>query len=153
MPRRPVASDYLGGPSVSEELEQANARPQDVGRAHRRSRPGLAPETAAILERYRSAMRAELGDLLEELRPPPAGEAPIVFGAPPPRARPPLPDRLRLWELAIKLGRELGAAGLAELEEEPAPAGGSGSGARGAARRSTAAPRLSARERRSLGAS
>lgn len=88
-------------------------------------------------------MRAELGDLLAELRPD-LEQLTMDGGAE--RVRPALVDRVKLWDLAIKLGRELGAPGLAELEEEPAP---STSSARSSSRPARA-PRLSARERRSL---
>lgn len=123
--------------SVSEET----ARPQDLGRSHRRARPGPAPETARILEAYRAAMRSELAMLLELLAARRVGLMPDAPG----ELAIPQADRAKLWDLAIKLGRELGAPGASELEEEPTPASSS--------RPSTPAraPRLSARERRSLG--
>lgn len=127
-------------------MSEETARPQDLGRPHRRTaRAGPTPETARVLERYRAAMRAELGDLLGELRPE-LEQLTIAGGAD--RIRPAIADRVKLWDLAIKLGRELGAPGLAELEEEPAPASTSTSPRRSSTPR---APRLSARERRSLG--
>jgi len=125
-------------------VSEETARPQDLGRAHRRTaRAGPTPETARVLERYRAAMRAELETLLEAIGARRAGLMPDVPG----ELVIPLPERARLWDLAIKLGRELGAPGLAELEEEPAAAIVS-------PRRSSTprAPRLSARERRALGA-
>jgi hypothetical protein len=125
-------------------VSEETARPQDLGRPHRRARPGPTPETARILERYRAAMRAELERLLEEIGARRPGLLPDVPGE---LVIPP-PERAKLWELAIKLGRELGAPGLAELEEEPAPASTSTSPRRSSTPR---APRLSARERRSLG--
>lgn len=71
-------------------------------------------------------MRAELGDVLEELRPPAREIVTLLDGstleAPP---RPPIADRSRLWDLAIKLGRELGAeleAPIADPEPEAASA-------------------------------
>lgn len=124
-------------------MSEATARPQDLGRPHRRARPGPSPETARILEAYRSAMRGELEALLAELTARSAQEtldgspAPLVLG---------ITARRERWDLAIKIGRELGAPGLAELEEEPPATVPSGPSA--APRR---APRLSARDRRSLG--
>jgi hypothetical protein len=114
-------------------------RPQDVGRSHKRARPAAGPETEEILERYRDAMRAELGDVLEELRPP---REQLTMDGGAERMRPPLPDRLKLWDLAIKLGRELAnGEELGWAPEAPAPAAmGPGT-----------APRLTARERRALG--
>ena len=63
-------------------------------------------------------MRAELRGLLVELegRPPPAGLG-LVPSEP---VRPSLADRARLWDLTIRLGRELGAA----IDAEPAPGAG-----------------------------
>ena len=85
------------------------ARPQDVARPHRRTRGTPQPETERLLERYRAAMRAELEDLLEEIRPAPADSGQIELGGEIPRARPKLEERRALWDLAIKLGRELGS--------------------------------------------
>lgn len=116
-------------------------RPQDVGRSHhgrRRSEP--APATAEVLERYRTAMRDELGELLEELRP--AREQLTMLGAPE-RLKPALAERLKLWDLAIKLGRELGTGEELPAAGAPAP--------RPIDARSPA-PRLTARQRRELGA-
>lgn len=134
--------------------EPAGARPQDVGRSHHRAGE-LAPETAEILERYRAAMRAELDDVLGEIRPatgqivnpmtrdPVApGELGIVI------ERPSLEKRRALWDLAIKLGRELaGGPGDGGLGDTPklVPADPT------LVRNPRAAPRLKARERRSLG--
>lgn len=125
-------------------MSEETARPQDLGRPHRRTTPGPTPETIEILERYRGAMRAELADVLDELRP---ERAQLTIGGGEERIRPALADRVKLWDLAIKIGRELAAPG-AGLEDPPpaAPAVSplrAGSPAR--------APRLSARERRSLG--
>lgn len=123
-----------------------NDRPQDVGRSHERRTRAPAPETAEILERYREAMRAELVDTLEELRPPPVDEpAELVLGADPPKVRPQLPERLKLWDLAIKLGRELANGEEPEWSSTPVPSP--------AVTRSRPAPKLTARERRALGAS
>lgn len=84
-------------------------REQDAGRPHRRrGRPSQA--TLSLLERYQAAMRDELGGLLRELE---GAEPPPGLGLdanPPARVRPSLADRGRLWELAIKLGRELGSS-------------------------------------------
>jgi len=75
-------------------MPEASDRPQDAGRVHRRR--GLPnAESLALLERYRTALRDELGETLTELRPP--------------SAKPALASRLRLWELAMKLARELGS--------------------------------------------
>lgn len=91
-------------------------RPQDVGRAHRR-KGSPSPETAALLTEYQEAMRAELRAVLAELTPamPVAGLLPDL---PPIPIRPSLGDRMRLWDLAIKLGRELGSA----IDADPVPA-------------------------------
>lgn len=125
-------------------MSEDNARPQDLGRPHKRRAPGPPPETVAILEAYRGAMRAELGDVLLELRPE-REQLTITGGAE--RIRPALAERLKLWDLAIKLGRELNAPGDHALDEEPlAPTSDSRKQSRTAR-----APRLSARERRSLG--
>lgn len=65
-------------------------------------------------------MRAELRATLAELRPRPPlpglldGD-PVIPYVP---ASVPIADRIRLWDLAIKLGRELGA----EVDEPPAAA-------------------------------
>lgn len=52
-------------------------------------------------------MRAELRGILEELKGTPQPEG--LDGSTPPPRRPSLADRSRLWDLAVKLGRELGA--------------------------------------------
>lgn len=90
-------------------------RPQDVGRRHRRKgRPSA--ETVALLEAYRQAMRDELRAVLGELEPvAPGGLMPDA-----PKVRPPIAERARLWDLGIRLGRELGSA-IDEPELEPAP--------------------------------
>lgn len=92
-------------------------RPQDVGRRHRRSgQPSAA--TADLLSRYQEAMRQELAGVLVEIegKPPDQGLG-MVEAAP---VRPSLADRMRLWDLAIKLGRELGTA--IEAAPDAAPA-------------------------------
>jgi len=119
--------------------DAAGDRPQDVGRKHRK---GFGPsvETEAILERYRAAMRLELDDLLVEIRPA-AGQLTIDGGI----ERPGLDRRRALWELAIKIGRELGSAPdpIAPAELEPR--------ADHPARRARPAPRLTVAARRQLG--
>lgn len=89
-----------------------NGRPQDEGRRHRRKGAPSAA-TRALLGAYQGAMRDELRDTLAELRPAPTtnvlGETTTM--------RPALVDRLRLWDLAIKLGRELGT----EIDPGPSP--------------------------------
>jgi hypothetical protein len=118
--------------------DAAGDRPQDVGRKHRR-RPPSTVETEAILERYRAEMRLELADLLDEIRPA-VGQLTIDGAV----GRPPLERRRALWDLGIKLGRELGAApdpiAPADLEPELA-----------ARRRARPAPRLTVAARRALG--
>jgi hypothetical protein len=125
-------------------VSEDTARPQDVGRRHRRTAPGPAPETVAILERYREALRLELADVLEELRP---DRAQLTIAGGETRLRPALAERLKLWDLAIKIGRELSAPGAEhELEDAPAPSTSSSPSPR-----STRAPHLSAKDRRALG--
>ena len=79
----------------------SNDRPQDVARPHRRTRGVLAPETDALLKRYRATMEAELSDLLSEIRPD-AGQLTIGGAV----------DRrwtiAALWDLAIKSGANSG---------------------------------------------
>jgi len=81
------------------------SRPQDAGRSHKR-RGAPSPETAALLTRYQAAMRDDLAALLEDLAP----KVPHGLLADAPAERPNLADRTRLWDLAIKLGKELGSA-------------------------------------------
>ena len=116
-------------------------RPQDVGRAHRKAgAPG--PETARILEAYRNAMRAELEDTLAELRPE-AGQLTIAGGV----KRPELAERVKLWNLAIVLARELGSS-----VDIPAPEpGATVAGDRPSGATRGRAPRLTKRDRASLG--
>jgi hypothetical protein len=123
-------------------LSEESARPQDVGRPHRRTAPGPSPATAAVLEAYRAAMRVELGALLETLGARRVGLMPDA----PPELVVPIAERVKLWDLAIKIGRELNAPGAADLDPEPEPPASTS-----ASRRSRQAPRLSGRERRSLG--
>lgn len=84
-------------------MAESTARPQDVGRVH--SRRGIpSAESLALLARYRAALRAELGETLTELRPEPGTEGLGLVA----KGKPALGDRLRLWDLALKLARELG---------------------------------------------
>jgi len=123
--------------------ERAGDREQDVGRSHRR-RSVPAPETAELLERYQASMRAELEDLLAEIRPA-VGQLTIDGGV----TRPTLEQRRALWDLAIKLGRELGGA----IVEQTAPSAAPGTArVPASSRRARPAPRLTVRQRRSLGA-
>jgi hypothetical protein len=80
-------------------------RPQDAGRSHaRKGSPSRA--TLSLLADYQEAMRAELRTVLRDLAPvmPPPGLGLVQDEA----KRPSLADRTKLWDLAIKLGRELG---------------------------------------------
>jgi hypothetical protein len=95
-----------------------------------------------VLELYRAAMREELGEVLEELRP--SREQLTMLGDVE-RLKPALAERLKLWDLAIKLGRELGSGEV----DRAAPPGALGAPPIDAR---TPAPRLSARQRRELGA-
>lgn len=90
-------------------------RPQDQGRPHRKGGRPSAP-TATLLARYQQAMRDELAGLLDELAPKVDPQL-TLEGAPAPAKRPPIADRVRLWDLAIKLGRELGT----EVDTTPGP--------------------------------
>jgi len=119
--------------------EAAGDRPQDELRPHRRARSAPAPEVAAVLERYRGAMIAELGDTLDELRP---DREQLTLTGGSERMRPALAERLKLWDLAVKLGRELAGAEVAP----PAPGGTALS-----QRPPASAPRLTAAQRRQLG--
>ena len=123
--------------------EPVGAREQDVGRSHRRHR-APSPETAELLERYQAAMRAELEDVLAEIRPA-VGQLTITGAV----QRPALEQRRALWDLAIKLGRELGSA---IVETAGAPDALKPASVPGSSRRSRQAPRLTVRQRRSLGA-
>ena len=116
-------------------------RPQDVDRSHKR-RTGGDPRDDAILERYRAALRAELEDLLAELRPASGQMGAFDGGA---IERPSLDRRRALWDLGIKIAKELGAVPLElgwsadTLDATPAP-------------KPRGAPRLTAAQRRALGA-
>ena len=127
-------------------MSEETARPQDLGRSHHRSSTTPAPETVAVLDRYRAAMRLELDAVLEELRARRPGLLPDVPG----ELVVPRAERLRLWDLAIKLGRELAGPTPGGDPSETVPEGGEKTTRTKSASRS-AAPRLSARERRALG--
>lgn len=92
-------------------------RAQDQGRRHRRAgKP--SPETSTLLAEYQAAMRAELRTLLADL----GGRVPAPGlldepGQSPAAVRPALKERIPMWDLAIKLGRELGT----EVDPGPAP--------------------------------
>jgi hypothetical protein len=125
-----------------------NARPQDVARPHRRTRGTPAPETEALLERYRAAMRAELADVLVEIRPPAPQTGQLRTDGTIAATRPTLAQRRELWDLAIKLGREL-----ASSTSESAWAGALPDATPALeGRRDARAPRLTKRERAQLGA-
>lgn len=96
---------------------EATGRPQDQGRPHRaRGKP--SPATSTLLARYHAAMRSELEATLVEI----AG-ATVVGLLETEVKRPPLADRMKLWDLAIKLGRELGTeVDPGPLPGDPAPA-------------------------------
>jgi hypothetical protein len=127
-------------------VSEESARPQDVGRPHRRRLGEVSPEVASILERYRGAMRDELAMLLETLGARKAGLLPDVAG----ELVVPLAERMRLWDLAIKLGRELaGGPGDASVRDPGAVAIERTDPT--LIRPARPAPRLKARERRSLG--
>ena len=119
-------------------------RPQDVGRSHHRQ-GGPSVETELLLERYRAEMRLELADLLLEIRP--ATGQLGAFGETAAPVRPGLDARRALWDLAIKLGRELAAA-----PEPIAPSGSEVASVPDSRRRSRSAPRLTVAQRRALGA-
>jgi hypothetical protein len=92
-------------------------RPQDAGRAHRRKGAPSAA-TLSLLADYQEAMRAELRTVLDELagRPAPSGllDEPTTIRV---TIRPPIADRIKLWDLGMKLGRELGS----EIDPAPPP--------------------------------
>lgn len=87
-------------------MTEEAGRPQDQERRHRaKGRPST--ETRRLLAQYQAAMRDELRALLAEIEPrPPAAGLGLVNDQP---KRLPVADRARLWDLAIKLGRELGS--------------------------------------------
>jgi len=87
--------------------------------------PAPEPATLELLDRYRASMRRELARVLDAIERLPPEDA---------------SDRAKRWDLAIKLGRELGARDHMTAEElEPLT------------RHTPArAPRFTARERRDL---
>jgi hypothetical protein len=87
--------------------EPDGTRPQDEGRVHRRKGAPSAA-TLSLLADYQDAMRTELRAVLDELagQPAPAGLLPDAAKV---RVRPSIGDRMKLWDLGIKLGRELGS--------------------------------------------
>ena len=88
-----------------------NDRPQDVGRQHSktwaRQKREAGTAARALVDRYDETMRAELSDLLDMLAPVPQDQGLGMVEVPP--KRPALSERTRIWDLAIKLGRELGS--------------------------------------------
>ena len=90
------------------------ARAQDQGRRHRR-KGTPATATASLLTRYQDAMRTELGSLLDEIAGEPMPPGLLDEGKVPPVKRPAVAERARLWDLAIKIGRELGT----EVDSRP----------------------------------
>lgn len=107
-------------------------RPQDVGRSHRR-KGAPSPETAELLTAYQAAMRSELRDVLAELKGSvtPTGLLDSEFTTAEVRTRPPIAERVRLWDLAIKIGRELGSA----IDADPVPVASAPAGPRGRRRK------------------
>lgn len=80
----------------------------------RKGAPG--PETRSLLERWHVTLRAELEDVLAELRPPPVPST-FVIGDPIPRTRPDLATRARLIDLGVRIAHELGT----ELDQSERP--------------------------------
>lgn len=91
-----------------------NARQQDRGR-RRTTRTSVHANDRALIERYEATMRLELSDLLTSLQPVPQDQGLGMVAVP--DKRPPLSERTKIWDLAIKLGRELGSA----IEPDPLP--------------------------------
>jgi hypothetical protein len=85
--------------------DDAGGRPQDQGRRHRKAGQPSA-ETATLLARYQEAMRDELRALLAELQPRVPDPGLGLVAEEPTRLA--LKDRAARWDLAIRLGRELG---------------------------------------------
>ena len=86
-----------------------------AGKSHKR-RGEPSPETTTLLVDYQEAMRAELRTLLADIR----GRLPdpglhllddaIERGDIAERVQPTLKERAPMWDLAIKIGRELGTS-------------------------------------------
>jgi hypothetical protein len=106
-------------------MAEADGRPQDQGRRHRK-RADPSPETATLLAEYQDAMRDELRDLLRELKgsTAPTGLLDSEFTTSEVRTRPALSERMKLWDLAIKVGRELGTEISPAPPPSPTPAAG-----------------------------
>lgn len=83
-----------------------DVRPQDVGRRHRKRGTPTA-ETQTLLAAFRDAQRAELRDVLHELEGVPDPQT-TLDGSPPKVKRPNLTQRIKLWDLAIKIAHDLG---------------------------------------------
>ena len=96
-------------------MSDENGRPQDIGRRHARKGSPSA-ETASLLSRYHAAMREALTAVLDELTPQPVEDAGLGLDGAPLIRQLPAKDRAALWDLGIKLGRELGT------EIDPGPA-------------------------------
>lgn len=75
------------------------------------------------MTRYQAAMRTELASILDDVSGTPAPAGLLDADAPPVLVRPSLKDRAALWDLGIKLGRELGSA-IDAAPEPTAPAAG-----------------------------
>ena len=95
-----------------------NDRPQDVGRSHSRKRKGGAADQA-LVTRYYASMRSWLTMLLDTLEGEPQ---PDGLHGPVPRKMPSTTEAGRLWDLATKLARELGAELIAGPDDAPPPA-------------------------------
>jgi hypothetical protein len=72
----------------------------------RKGAPG--PETRSLLERWQAALRAELGDVLAELRPEPGPAQLAIDGTVMPRPRVDLTTRMKLVDLGVRIAHELG---------------------------------------------
>jgi hypothetical protein len=108
-------------------VSEATDRPQDAGRSHKRKGAPSAA-TRSLLTRYQDTMRDELSTILDDLAPR-AQDAGLGLVPMPPQ-RPPIAERTKLWDLAIKLGRELGS----EIDSSPEAPVVVGPGARKRAR-------------------
>lgn len=89
-------------------------RPQDVGRSHAR-KPRRGAEDP-LLGRYQSTMRTWLTRLLDDLDGRPAAPG-LMPDAGDVTLFPDTGEASKLWDLAIKLGKELGSA----IDPAPAP--------------------------------
>jgi hypothetical protein len=76
---------------------------RDPTERHRR-KGAPSPATQARLDRWHATLRAELDDVIRELRPPPPADGmPWAKGV-----RPDLTTRLRLVDLGVRIAHELG---------------------------------------------